>query len=390
MKKWFLILASATIGAAGTFAQSNTATATAVNVRDNAGGNSATFYFPVTLLNDPDALNKAIPLMAQQVAAVYNEGDKIVFYEHAFRYQLLAGRYKKAIALLDSLQALQENKALGIQFKSYAHAKLQEETKAASFEKAYTTTFAGLFNSLSFRDEVQVADYFSPATATRVSTSLQQITDKLKKDGADSISLRDAQTLLRWYSSRLVYDKVTPLSTPFITDDLKTMYPVIKSGRWAGVVPVEGVDEVPDPKMQYNLLMEITTGIKNDKDTAAIRSTNNGLETTARLLNLHAASGIPAKNINTVAVLHGYALTALLKNDVYKKKFQTGNPNLKLLKELQDAGVKIIVCGQTMHYTQVKKEDLISGVNVSLTAQTALSAYQLKNYVIYDLSGGDQ
>jgi len=53
-----------------------------------------------------------------------------------------------------------------------------------------------------------------------------------------------------------------------------------------------------------------------------------------------------------------------------------------LIKDLEKAGVRFIACGQAMSFMNVKEEDLVSGIKISLTAQTALSGYQLKGYVL--------
>src|SRR5690349_14335407 len=34
--------------------------------------------------------------------------------------------------------------------------------------------------------------------------------------------------------------------------------PIIKNSKWSGVIPVVDIDERPDPKMKYKLLVEIT------------------------------------------------------------------------------------------------------------------------------------
>ena len=73
-------------------------------------------------------------------------------------------------------------------------------------------------------------------------------------------------------------------------------------------------------------------------------------------------------------------------NEKYKQKFGIDNPNMALLKELQDLGVKITLCGQAMHFQKAVRENFIPGIKVSLTSQTVISYYQLKNYVFSDLS----
>jgi len=59
------------------------------------------------------------------------------------------------------------------------------------------------------------------------------------------------------------------------------------------------------------------------------------------------------------------------------------NPNLKPIGDLDKLGTRFIACGQAMAFLNIKKEDLLPLVKVSLTAQTALSNYQLKGYVKY-------
>jgi hypothetical protein len=61
---------------------------------------------------------------------------------------------------------------------------------------------------------------------------------------------------------------------------------------WAGVLPVERIDEIPDPNMHYNMLFELAWF-----DTSAKKEINGGLGSVARELNLHEANGIPRKNI---------------------------------------------------------------------------------------------
>lgn len=157
-------------------------------------------------------------------------------------------------------------------------------------------------------------------------------------------------------------------------------YPLIKSSKWSGVLPVKDVTEKPDPNQQYKLLMEVVFGMK---DSATAKNINTGLSEVGRLINLHIASGIPKKNLDVVVVVHGPALKALYRNDVYKKKFGIDNPNLILVRELMDNGIRFIACGQAMNFLEITKDQLVDNIKISLTAQTVLSNYQLKGYVLY-------
>lgn len=160
----------------------------------------------------------------------------------------------------------------------------------------------------------------------------------------------------------------------------KAYYPLIKSSKFSGVLPVTNVTEKPDPSMQYKLLMEEVIPIK---DSAAAREINEGLAEVGRLINLHIASGIPKSKLNVVVVVHGPALYALYTDEVYKKKWGINNPNIVLINELMKNGVKFIACGQAMNFFDVKQEEMVPNIKISLTAQTVLSNYQLKGYVWY-------
>lgn len=167
-------------------------------------------------------------------------------------------------------------------------------------------------------------------------------------------------------------------------DKLKAseVFPVFNAGESSGVLPVKDPTEIPDPTITYKLLFELTY---NNVDSI-IKEANYGLVEVARIINLHVASGIPIGKILPVIVVHAGALNAFCTNEHYKEKYKTDNPNLKLINELKNFGALFIACGQAMAFKKITKEELLPEVKISLTAQTVLSAYQLKGYVHYDLS----
>jgi intracellular sulfur oxidation DsrE/DsrF family protein len=160
------------------------------------------------------------------------------------------------------------------------------------------------------------------------------------------------------------------------------VYPVFNAGEFSGVVPVKDPTEIPDPTITYKLLFELTD---NNADSV-IKEANYGLVEVSRIINLHAASGIPVGKILPVIVVHAGALNAFCTNDRYKEKYKTDNPNLKLISELKNFGARFIACGQAMAFKKFTREDMLPEVKISLTAQTVLSGYQLKGYVLYSLS----
>jgi intracellular sulfur oxidation DsrE/DsrF family protein len=158
-------------------------------------------------------------------------------------------------------------------------------------------------------------------------------------------------------------------------------YPLIKGGKWSGVIPVTDPTEIPDPTREYKLLFELTD--KNPDSLA--KDINSGLDEVTRVLNLHVASGIPAKQLIPIVVIHGPGIEAVTTNERYQKRHSMDNPNLKLVQDLKNVGARFIVCGQAMAFFNFKKEDLLPDIRITLTAQTVLSNYQLQGYVLYPI-----
>ncbi len=158
--------------------------------------------------------------------------------------------------------------------------------------------------------------------------------------------------------------------------EARFIYPLLNAGSGSGVVPVADANEIPDPNIDYKILFELTG---NNPDSI-IKDVNFGLAEIARVINLHIASGIPAKRIIPVIVAHAGVLHALKNNEAFQKKYKIDNPNIKIIDDLKKFGAKFIVCGQAMAYLDVKKEELLPDMKISLTAQTVLTQYQLKGY----------
>jgi intracellular sulfur oxidation DsrE/DsrF family protein len=200
-------------------------------------------------------------------------------------------------------------------------------------------------------------------------------TDSLRNAKKDS-TLRalmhaDSLKVNREFAELERMDRIKPL----------LVFPLLKGGDFSGVVPVADPTEVPDPNMDYKLLFELTSV---NPDSIA-KDLNAGLVEIARKINLHVASGISAKRIFPVVVVHAAAIHALKNNVAYQKKYKMDNPNIGLIHDLEQMGARFIVCGQAMAFFDIKKEELLPDMRISLTAQTALSQYQLKGYVLFQL-----
>jgi len=204
-----------------------------------------------------------------------------------------------------------------------------------------------------------------------MSDSLQHLKDStlLAKDSARrALFHEDSIKVEKEFADKAKWEKIESI----------VQFPLLKGSKLSGVIPVKDPTEIPDPNMDYKILFELTG---NNPDST-IKDINAGLDEIARVINLHVAAGIPAKRIIPVIIVHAGALHALKNNEAFQKKYKMDNPNIRLIHDLEKAGAKFIACGQAMAFFEVKEEELLPEIKISLTAQTVISQYQLKGYVL--------
>ena len=160
----------------------------------------------------------------------------------------------------------------------------------------------------------------------------------------------------------------------FAADGQTKVNPVIKN--YGTITEVPFADEMPDPKLDYKILVEVTS------DNMHPEMVHEYFDKAAAVVNLHALAGVPANRLHVVLVIHSAASAFVTNNENYRKKYGVDNPNIPLFKELTDAGVKIFVCGQSVNKRKLAKEDLAPEVKVALSAITTLTSYQLKGYAV--------
>jgi len=136
----------------------------------------------------------------------------------------------------------------------------------------------------------------------------------------------------------------------------------------------------PDPSVSYNIVVDVST------DSGKAKFINQGFYHLARLVNLHISGGVDPSKLMIVAAIHGDATFATLDNIGYNKKYGMDNPNIDLIKQLKEAGVKMFVCGQSLIARNKGLEDVNSMIDISLSAMTVVSEYQAKGYglLIFD------
>lgn len=136
--------------------------------------------------------------------------------------------------------------------------------------------------------------------------------------------------------------------------------------------------ENPDYKVNKDTTFKAVFDIMNSPEDSS--QLNTSIETAARFLNMHAQSGVPLEQLKVALVIHNKASKDVISSKAYKAKYGVDNPNEDLLKALMKAGAQIIFCGQSSASRGFPKEDLIDGVQLSLSAMTALIQLQDENY----------
>ncbi|MGX1930007.1 DsrE family protein [Flagellimonas sp. 2504JD4-2] len=164
--------------------------------------------------------------------------------------------------------------------------------------------------------------------------------------------------------------------TFFLTNSIVSQTP--KAGpvvnEFGKVYKIDNPDFKVHPDREYKAVIDVT-GKPDSHD-----SRNPLIETAARFLNMHAQSGVPAKQLKVALVVHGGASKDVISNKAYNDRYGKDNPNTALIKSLLQIDVPVIICGQSATYHGIDRSDLIEGVQLSLSAMTALVHLQDEGY----------
>lgn len=163
----------------------------------------------------------------------------------------------------------------------------------------------------------------------------------------------------------------------FALSQEKKAGPIIEN--YGEVFAVEDPDFKTNINEEFKVVFDVAIGPDSHEEI------NKRIETAARFLNMHAQNGVPASQLKAALIIHGTATTNIMNNEAHKKRFGVPNPNAELLQNLMDAGVEIILCGQSSKSRNVPKEDLIPGEKIALSAMTALIQLQNDGYRLIKL-----
>jgi intracellular sulfur oxidation DsrE/DsrF family protein len=134
----------------------------------------------------------------------------------------------------------------------------------------------------------------------------------------------------------------------------------------------------PDYKTPTGIEYKVVFDIMNSPED--LSQLNASIETAARFLNMHGQSGVAKEDMKVALVVHNKASKDIITNAAYQKRYGVDNPNEAMVQELMDAGVEFIFCGQSSLSRNFPIEETIEGVQLSLSAMTALIQLQNEGY----------
>jgi len=132
----------------------------------------------------------------------------------------------------------------------------------------------------------------------------------------------------------------------------------------------------PSPNETYKLVFPLTQAGKSPGEASP------ALDRVARAVNLFASAGVALDHLKMVAVMHGAATDAALKNDAYRAKYGVDNPNLALIAKLRQAGVDVAVCGQALAAHEDQFDWVDPHVTLSLSALTTVAVLEQRGYSV--------
>lgn len=148
--------------------------------------------------------------------------------------------------------------------------------------------------------------------------------------------------------------------------------PIIED--YGEVWAIENADYEVEISTRFKVVFDIMNSPKD------VTQRNASIETAARFLNMHGQSGVSKENMNIALVVHNKASKDIITNEAYKTRYGVENPNAEMVQQLMDAGVEFIFCGQSSISRSFPIEETISGVQLSLSAMTALIQLQNDGY----------
>lgn len=163
----------------------------------------------------------------------------------------------------------------------------------------------------------------------------------------------------------------------------KVSYPALNTHPFTGVIKTDSTVLRFNPMLEYKIAIDVYEKIKDSTQM------NSAIREVARTYNLNIANGVPEDLLEVAVVIHGDAIDAILNNAAYLEKYGRMNPNERTIKALKDRGVHFYVCGQNLGLLNMPRTQLLSEIEVALSAKTALITLDQMGYSYLDVNGSE-
>lgn len=349
----------------------------------DAAKNDQKFYFPASAFSNTKDFDKNFTVLLNKIAPMEIDEKKQEFSRDAEIVYLMQKNYKG----LENYGKNEKFPKESLPLKNYAEAMIADPAQGNLFKKTFTENFAKDFKNLDEKTKTAIGSgYFDLKMIDEYQKMDTDFIEQLSKNKSDSITYKDAKKLLYAESLKLITKTITPLGKEVVKGYvLEYFQPYLTGNLWLSVVKPKEVNDLPDPSKEYKLVFEIVNFSRKDNKETAFQEENSLLVEAARIINLHIASGIAPEKLKAVLVIHGGATKFLFNDLMYKDNFKIANPNLPLIKQMQNKGIKFVVCGQYMTWEGLKLGDLTKNIQEAFSAKTALSNYQNQGYIYYKL-----
>jgi intracellular sulfur oxidation DsrE/DsrF family protein len=151
----------------------------------------------------------------------------------------------------------------------------------------------------------------------------------------------------------------------------------------AGPLVNAGGKHAPVPNLTFTVPTDLDYKVVWDIEIAGKGSElNDEWNVPARFVNQGAAMGLPRTRVQAAVVVHGGAGEELLNNAEYKARKGVDNPNITILEEMSRAGVKIILCGQTVDSRKLPRDKILPFVQIAPSAAWAHAVLLRQGYTV--------
>lgn len=167
----------------------------------------------------------AMSVFAEQTIAAYKDSNRDRYLDNLFRLQMVAHRYRDAVATLQALGKLRGNRvspsATAADALYAILAAARQESSDASFDNVFQRVFPAELARLDDRTSALAiralgVNHFTLDRA--VDRAIQQQT------GKDTISLADALQLMKAYQIQQAFRTMVPLANPLVAADDERRY----------------------------------------------------------------------------------------------------------------------------------------------------------------------